>query len=191
MPVRKEELSVNSWHAHRSIYRTWLSSWLIIALAMGLAPQPAYRWTGMHIGAVPAAATPPTCTGFHDFLVDQGRVLLQGMQTFDRLCILNGARDIARGDLTLHVGLLYVALGGAIVAEHQYEHICIAPGGALTGRGTLTLIAQTIAIAPGGRLTADGRSPLPFHGRDTGRYERHGACTADHAPVHRWSLCLA
>jgi hypothetical protein len=84
----------------------------------------------MHTGAVLATATPPTCTGFHDFLVDQGRVLLQGVQTFDRLCILNGARVIARGDLTLHVGLLSVAPGSAIVADGAagYEadtHDCI------------------------------------------------------------------
>jgi hypothetical protein len=58
------------------------------------------------------------------------RVLLQGVQTFDRLCVLNGARVIARGDLTLHVGLLYVGLGSATVADGYagYEadtHDCI------------------------------------------------------------------
>jgi hypothetical protein len=60
---------------------------------------------------------------------------------------------------------LVVLAGGLVTLSgtHQYEHICIAPGGELAGRGPLMLIAQTIAIARGGRLTADGRSPLPFH----------------------------
>jgi hypothetical protein len=85
---------VNRWRAHLFIYPTWLSSWLLIMLTVGLVPQPAYRWTGMHTGAVPAAAKPPTCIGSHDFLVDQGRVPLQGVQTFDRLCILDLSRQM-------------------------------------------------------------------------------------------------
>lgn len=103
---------------------------------MALVLQPAYPWAGVrtgvvsHIAVVAAATEPPTCTGSHDLLVDHGRVLLQGVQTFDRLCILNGARVIARADLTLHVGLLYVAMGSAIVADGGagYEadtHDCI------------------------------------------------------------------
>jgi hypothetical protein len=90
------------------------------------------------------------------------------------------ARQCGAYDLVVPAGGL-VTLSGT----HRYEHICVAQGGVLAGRGTLTLIAQTIAIAPGGHLAVDGRSPLPFHWRDTGRYETHGACTADHSPVHR------
>jgi hypothetical protein len=165
MPAKKDDLPVNSRRARLSIYRTWLSSWLIIALTMGLVPQPAYRWTGMDTGAVRAAAKPPTCTGSHDLLVDQGRVPLQGIQTFDRLCILNGARVIARGNLTLHVGPLYVARGSAIVADGAagYEadtHDCIGnvvhPDG--DAGHTVVIVARHAIID--GLVSADGGAGL-------------------------------
>jgi hypothetical protein len=132
----------------------------------GLVPQqPAYRWTGMRTAAAPTAATPPTCTGSQDLLVDQGRVLLQGMQTFDHLCILNGASVIARGDLTLHVGLLYVALGSAIVADgaagyYAATHDCIGndvhPNG--DAGHTVVIVARHAII--NGLVSANGGAGL-------------------------------
>jgi hypothetical protein len=91
---------------------TWLGSWLIATLITGLVPSLPRLWVDAQVRATPAMAAavastgPPACTGSRDFIVDHGRVVAPGTQTYDRLCILNGATLLARGDLTLHAGLL-------------------------------------------------------------------------------------
>lgn len=87
--------------------------------------------------------------------------MLRGNQTFDHVCVRDGGTLVADGNLTLRVGILYIARGGAINADGMdgYEwdtHDCIGgqsqPDGAAGHH--LTVIVRRAVIL--GQVSAGG-----------------------------------
>ena len=58
----------------------------------------------------------PTCTGPHDLIVDGAQIVLTGTETFDEVCLIDGARVVAH-NLTLRVGSLALDAASRIDAD--------------------------------------------------------------------------
>jgi len=113
--------------------------------------------------SAPAPAT-LSCLGPHDLVVDGTRLTLNGKQTFERVCLENGA-VLVGASLTLRAGALYVDPTSRIVADgaagslgYQSYYACSegvppdSPDGVAGGR--LTILTRAAMVQ--GAISADG-----------------------------------
>jgi len=71
---------------------------------------------GMHQAKLAGELTMPTCTGPHDLIVDGTQIVLTGKETFDDVCLIDGATVVAH-NLTLRVGSLAIDAASRIDAD--------------------------------------------------------------------------
>lgn len=135
-----------------------------------MAPFAPTHVPGSVSGAQTAATTAMTaavCDGAHDLVVERGPVMLQGVQTFDRVCVRDGGTLVATGALTLRVGYLDIAPDGSIDADGAdgYEwdtHDCIGNQGQSDGADgyRLTIVARHATVR--GLISSNGGQGLSY-----------------------------
>lgn len=71
---------------------------------------------GVHQATRAGELATPTCTGPHDLIVDGAQIVLTGKETFDEVCLIDGATVVAH-NLTLRVGSLALDAASRIDAD--------------------------------------------------------------------------
>ena len=118
---------------------------------------------GMHQATRAGELAMPTCAGPHDLIVDGTQVVLTGTETFEEVCLIDGATVVAH-NLTLRVGSLALDAASRIDAdglsggppEGGAVDCSISGNGKADGDmgSPLTILARQAIVA--GRISSDG-----------------------------------